>query len=225
MTGISVLVADDQSLIRGAVRQLLDYEPDITVVGEAVNGREAVAIAGAEHPDVILMDIRMPVMDGLEATRRICSNPDTAATRVLIFTTFEEDEYVAEALRAGASGFIGKGAEPSELATAIRTIHAGESLLSPRATRALIDRYLSTPARAKNSRVDLSELTDREQEVLPLVAAGHPNDHIAALLTISPSTAKTHVNRIMTKLRAHDRAQLVIIAYEAGLITPGTAPL
>ena len=225
MTGISVLVADDQSLIRGAVRQLLDYEPDITVVGEAVNGREAVAIAGAEHPDVILMDIRMPVMDGLEATRRICSNPDTAATRVLIFTTFEEDEYVAEALRAGASGFIGKGAEPSELATAIRTIHAGESLLSPRATRALIDRYLSTPARAKNSRVDLSELTDREQEVLPLVAAGHPNDHIAALLTISPSTAKTHVNRIMTKLAAHDRAQLVIIAYEAGLITPGTAPL
>jgi DNA-binding NarL/FixJ family response regulator len=225
MTGISVLVADDQSLIRGAVRQLLDYEPDITVVGEAVNGREAVAIAGAEHPDVILMDIRMPVMDGLEATRRICSNPDTAATRVLIFTTFEEDEYVAEALRAGASGFIGKGAEPSELATAIRTIHAGESLLSPRATRALIDRYLSTPARAKNSRVDLSELTDREQEVLTLVAAGHPNDHIAALLTISPSTAKTHVNRIMTKLRAHDRAQLVIIAYEAGLITPGTAPL
>ncbi len=220
---ISILIVDDQPLIRGAVRELVVHEPDLSVAGEAANGRDAIDSARRTQPDIVLMDIRMPVMDGLQATREICADPDLSGTRVLVLTTFEEEDYVAEALRAGASGFIGKGTEPSELIAAIRTVHAGEALLSPRATRALIDRYTkSSPHTAQLPlEATLGVLTEREREVLVLVAEGLSNDEIATALTISPSTAKTHVNRTMAKLLAHDRAQLVIIAYESGLVVPG----
>jgi DNA-binding NarL/FixJ family response regulator len=218
----SVLIADDQSLIRQAVADILTGQDGITVAGHAVDGADAVAQAARLHPDVIVMDIRMPEMDGIEATARICANPELAATRVLILTTFEEDEYLVAALRAGASGFIGKGAEPEDIIRAVRAIHAGDALLSPAATRSLITRYVTSPdQRAPESIPELSELTDREREVLLLVAQGHANHDIAEKLFISPHTAKTHVNRVMTKLHAHDRAQLVIIAYETGLLTPG----
>ena len=219
----SVLLVDDQTLIRTAVRALVDGSPDLTVVGEAVNGQDALEQVRLLHPDVVLMDIRMPVMDGIEATRRICSDPALSAVRVLVLTTFEEDEYIVEALRAGASGFIGKGTEPAALIQAITTVHAGESLLSPVATRLLVDRYIRAepggPSRTAPTPVaGLDELTEREREVLLLVATGLSNPEIADRLVISPSTAKTHVNRIMTKLYAHDRAQLVIAAYESGLV-------
>lgn len=217
---ISVLIADDQALIRTAVRNLVDNEEGMTVLGEALHGAEAVELAARLQPDVILMDIRMPVLDGIEATRRICDNPDLAGIRVLILTTFEEDEYVLQALRAGASGFIGKGTEPRDLLDAIRTVHQGDALLSPRATRSLIDRYIA-PAEASAVPQQLAMLTTREREVLLLVAKGYANDAIAEELFISSATAKTHVNRTMTKLLAHDRAQLVIIAYESGLLRPG----
>jgi DNA-binding NarL/FixJ family response regulator len=222
---ITVLIVDDQALIRGAVRELVAHESDMTVVGEAANGRSAVAEARELKPDVILMDIRMPEIDGIQATREIFALPELSGTRILILTTFEEDSYVAEALRAGASGFVGKATDPKDLMHAIRTIHAGDALLSPRATRSLIDRYVgarqSTNALApRQSEVDLSDLTEREQEILVLVAEGWSNTEIADQLAISPLTAKTHVNRTMAKLRAHDRAQLVIIAYEAGLVIP-----
>ena len=217
---ISVLIADDQALIRTAVRNLVDNEEGMTVLGEALHGVEAVELAARLQPDVILMDIRMPVLDGIEATRRICDNPDLAGIRVLILTTFEEDEYVLQALRAGASGFIGKGTEPRDLLDAIRTVHQGDALLSPRATRSLIDRYIA-PAEASAVPQQLAMLTAREREVLLLVAKGYANDAIADELFISSATAKTHVNRTMTKLLAHDRAQLVIIAYESGLLRPG----
>ncbi|MDQ1609559.1 MAG: hypothetical protein QOE16_2291 [Microbacteriaceae bacterium] len=220
---ISILVVDDQPLIRGAVRELVMHESDLQVAGEAADGREAIDAARRTQPDVVLMDIRMPVMDGLQATREICADPDLSGTRVLILTTFEEDDYVAEALRAGASGFIGKGTEPAELIAAIRTVHAGEALLSPRATRALIDRYVRSAPRttARRLEVTLEVLTEREREVLVLVAEGLSNSEISTALTISLSTAKTHVNRTMAKLLAHDRAQLVIIAYESGLVVAG----
>ena len=220
---ISILIVDDQPLIRGAVRELVVHEPDLSVAGEAANGRDAIDSARRTQPDIVLMDIRMPVMDGLQATREICADPDLSGTRVLVLTTFEEEDYVAEALRAGASGFIGKGTEPSELIAAIRTVHAGEALLSPRATRALIDRYTKSSPRTAQLPLEstLGVLTEREREVLVLVAEGLSNDEIATALTISPSTAKTHVNRTMAKLLAHDRAQLVIIAYESGLVVPG----
>jgi DNA-binding NarL/FixJ family response regulator len=218
----TVLLADDQSLIRTAVRALIDGSPDFTVVGEATNGQEALEQARSLHPDVVLMDIRMPIMDGIEATRQICSDPALSEVRVLVLTTFEEDEYIVEALRAGASGFIGKGTEPAALIQAIATIHGGESLLSPVATRLLVDRYVRaapTATRARTTPVaGLEELTEREHEVLLLVATGLSNSDIAERLFISPSTAKTHVNRIMSKLYAHDRAQLVIAAYESGLV-------
>ena len=220
---VSVLLVDDQTLIRTAVRALVDGSPDLAVVGEAVNGQDALERIRLLHPDVVLMDIRMPIMDGIEATRQICSDPALSAVRVLVLTTFEEDEYIVEALRAGASGFIGKGTEPAALIQAISTVHAGESLLSPVATRLLVDRYIRTepggrsrPAPAPVAGLD--ELTEREREVLLLVATGLSNPEIADRLVISPSTAKTHVNRIMTKLYAHDRAQLVIAAYEGGLV-------
>jgi DNA-binding NarL/FixJ family response regulator len=221
---ISILLVDDQPLIRGAVRELVVHEPDLEVAGEAANGREAIDLARRTQPDLVLMDIRMPVMDGLQATREICADPDLSGTRVLILTTFEEEDYVAEALRAGASGFIGKGTEPAELIAAIRTVHAGEALLSPRATRALIDRYVkSTPRTTLPIEATLDVLTEREREVLVLVAEGLSNGEIATALTISLSTAKTHVNRTMAKLLAHDRAQLVILAYESGLVVAGEA--
>ncbi len=222
---ISLLLADDQPLIRGALRDLLIAEPDLEVVAEAGDGAAAVAEARRTQPDVVLMDIRMPVMDGIEATGLICDDPDLDVTRVLVLTTFEEDDYVLSALRAGASGFLGKRINPAEIAGAIRLVHGGDALLSPSATRALIDRVTSAPTPPAPGRRNpaLAQLTEREREVLVLVARGLSNEEIARTLTISPTTAKTHVNRTMAKLWAHDRAQLVIIAYENGLISPGTA--
>jgi DNA-binding NarL/FixJ family response regulator len=213
-----VLLADDQPLLRGGFRVLIDSAPDVTVVGEAATGREAVELARATEVDVVLMDIRMPDLDGLAATRLITADETLSGVRVLILTTFEIDEYVYQALRAGASGFLGKGAEPEELLAAIRTVHRGDALLSPAATKGLIKRFLSQPDPTA-SPARLAQLTDREREILTLVAAGLSNDEIAAQLVISTHTAKTHVNRAMTKLDAHDRAQLVVIAYETGLAT------
>ena len=221
---ISVMIVDDQALIRAAVSELVSHEDGLTVAGDAANGREAVEQARLLRPDVILMDIRMPVMDGIQATEAICSDPLLASTRIVILTTFEEDEYVLHALRAGASGFIGKGTEAADLMHAIRMVHDGEALLSPRATKALINRYI-TPAEAPALAVpaELVTLTERELEILLLVGQGQSNADIAARLSISPQTAKTHVNRVMQKLGVHDRAQLVIIAYESGLLIPGRA--
>ncbi len=218
---IAVVVVDDQALIRTAVRDLLDGEPDITVVAEATDGESAVEEVRRRRPDVVVMDIRMPRMDGIEATTLICRDPALADTRVLILTTFEEDEYVVAALRAGASGFVGKGAEPEEIGRAVRAVHAGDELLSPAATRALIGRFVRSTAPVAAPR-SLAPLTDREREILVLVARGRSNDAIAAELFISPHTAKTHLKRVMTKLGAHDRAQLVIAAYESELVAPGS---
>lgn len=219
---IRVTIADDQPLIRTAVGQLLGSESDIEVVGEADDGARAVDLALAQRPDVMLMDIRMPNMDGIEATAKICRAPALASTRVLILTTFEEDEYVVSALRAGASGFIGKGADPQEIADAVRAVHAGDALLSPAATRSLIGRYLDADRvdAVRPTGIDPGILTPRESEILILVARGLSNDEIAARLYISAHTAKTHVKRIMSKIGAHDRAQCVIYAYERGLLTP-----
>jgi len=219
---ISVVLADDQTLIRSAVAQLVEAENDMEVVGQAADGHQAVRLVQRLHPDVVLMDIRMPGTDGIEATQAICANPQLSATRIVILTTFEEDAYVLEALRAGASGFVGKGTETADLMSAIRTVHAGDALLSPRATRALIDRYLSPDSGGRLvGPAELSLLTDREREILGMVGRGLSNTEIAADLFISPHTAKTHVNRMMTKLAVHDRAQLVVIAYESGLLVPG----
>lgn len=221
----TVLVVDDQSLIRQAVSDILSHADGITVVGEAVDGREAVAAAARLHPDVIVMDIRMPRLDGIAATASICADPELGSTRVLILTTFEEDEYIIAALRAGASGFIGKGSEPDQIVHAVRAVHAGDALLSPAATRSLITKYVRPADLSSGSRPippELEELTDREREVLLLVARGRSNQEIADELHISPHTAKTHVNRVMAKVYAHDRAQLVILAYESGLLAPGT---
>ncbi|MDQ7877111.1 response regulator transcription factor [Microbacterium sp. QXD-8] len=219
---IRVLIADDQTLIRAAVRDLLESAGVAEVVGEAVDGVEAEQLARRLRPDIVLMDIRMPERDGIEATARICADPQLAETRVLILTTFEEDEYLVAALRAGASGFIGKGAEPEDIVRAIAAVHAGEALLSPAATRALITRYvLPASGSAGPGVAGLEQLTERETEVLRQVARGRSNDEIATELFISPHTAKTHVKRIMMKLGAHDRAQLVIAAYESGLLVPG----
>ncbi|AWT27205.1 Transcriptional regulatory protein DegU [Corynebacterium provencense] len=231
---ISVLVVDDQVLIRQAVSDILSSHPDIEVVGTAGDGEEAVDQVASLHPDVVLMDIRMPVLDGIGATERICSDPANTGTRVLILTTFEEDEYVVSALRAGAGGFIGKGAEPEDIIRAVQAVHAGDSLLSPAATRGLITRYLDAPGTGTSSGTPgapgavsqaatraLERLTEREQEVLLRVGQGLSNQEIAEEFFISPHTAKTHVNRIMSKINAHDRAQLVILAYESGLLVPG----
>ncbi|WP_406164929.1 response regulator [Streptomyces sp. NBC_00996] len=222
---IRVLLADDQALLRGTFRMLFDATDDMETVAEASNGREAVELADAQRPDVVLMDIRMPEMDGLEATRLITESEDLAEVKVLILTTFEDDEHVAEALRAGASGFLGKGARPEELLDAVRTVADGEALLSPSATRALITRFLAQPDPcpvAVHER--LESLTPRERDVTSLVALGLSNDEIAERLFVSPLTAKTHINRAMTKLAARDRAQLVVIAYQCGLVSPATEP-
>lgn len=222
---ISVVLADDQSLIRTAVAELVSHEEGFTVAGQAGNGREAVQLVRETRPDIVLMDIRMPVMDGIQATAAICADPALAATRIIVLTTFEEDEYVLQALRAGASGFVGKGTEAHDLMNAIRTVHGGDALLSPRATKALIDRYTAPAEPATlTAPAALALLTERELEILLLVGRGHGNGAIADELVISPHTAKTHVNRMMTKLGAHDRAQLVIIAYESGLLVPGARP-
>lgn len=220
---IRVLLADDQALLRGTFKILFDSTEDMEVVGEASDGHEAVELAHAQRPDVVLMDIRMPGMDGLDATRAISETEDLAAVKVLILTTFENDEYVAEALRGGASGFLGKGARPDELLDAVRTVAAGESLLSPAATRALITRFLAQPEPCAGvPHEQLACLTPRERDVTGLVALGLSNDEISEHLFVSPLTVKTHVNRAMSKLAVRDRAQLVVIAYQCGLVNATT---
>jgi DNA-binding NarL/FixJ family response regulator len=215
---IRVLLADDQTLVRSGFRVLLERTPGIHVAGEASTGVEAVERALADRPDVVLMDIRMPGMDGLAATRRILSDPRLGGVRVIMLTTFDLDEYVFEALEAGASGFLLKDVEPEELRTAVRVVAGGEALLSPSITRRLIAEFVSQPGRHRKPPAGLEELTDREREVLSLVATGLSNDELAERLVISPATAKTHVSRILLKLGARDRAQLVVIAYESGLV-------
>jgi DNA-binding NarL/FixJ family response regulator len=218
---IRVLLAEDQAIVRAGFRALLDSEPDIVVVGEAATGTEAVQLAKELRPDLVVMDIRMPELDGLEATRRITTDPDLPATRVLVLTTFELDEYVFGALRAGASGFLLKGGELTDLLAAVRTVAAGEALLAPSVTRKLIAAYIAEPEPARGSLrgvLELDQLTPREHEVLALVARGLSNHEIAQELHLSPLTAKTHVSRILMKLNARDRIQLVILAYENGLI-------
>ena len=219
---VRVVLADDQALVRAGFRVLVDSAADLAVVGEAATGREAVALARSARADVVLMDIRMPELDGLAATRLISADEDLAGVRVLILTTFEIDEYVFAALRAGASGFLGKGVAPEELLDAIRVVARGDALLSPAATRGLISRFLSGPTENAGEVAELADLTEREREIMIMVATGLTNDEIAGRLGISPFTAKTHVNRAMTKLGAHDRAQLVMIAYETGLVRPGS---
>jgi DNA-binding NarL/FixJ family response regulator len=214
---IRVVLADDQPLVRGGFAVFVNAATDMAVVGEAADGRRAVDLARTERADVVVMDIRMPVLDGLAATRILTE--ELPEVRVLILTTFEVDEYVFRALRAGASGFLGKNAEPDELLDAIRLVHRGDQLLSPAATRALVGRFLSWPDRDRPA-TDPTPLTSREREVVALVATGLSNDEIATHLVVSPHTAKTHVNRAMAKLGARDRAQLVIAAYETGLVDP-----
>ncbi|MFI9624349.1 response regulator [Streptomyces sp. NPDC052042] len=225
---IRVLLVDDQALLRSAFRVLVDSEADMEVVGEAADGAQAVELARSTRADVVLMDIRMPGMDGLAATRVISADPELAGVRVVMLTTFEVDEYVVQSLRAGASGFLGKGAEPDELLAAIRIAAAGEALLSPTATKGLIATFLAQGGGSGDGEGPgsgeyierLAALTGREREVLVLVAGGHSNDGIADRLAVSPLTVKTHVNRAMAKLGARDRAQLVVIAYESGLVRP-----
>jgi DNA-binding NarL/FixJ family response regulator len=217
---IRVVLADDQALVRAGFRSLLDAQPDIEVVGEAGEGDEAARLAADLAPDLVMMDIRMPGVDGLEATRRIVSDERSEGVRVVILTTFGLDEYVFDAIRAGASGFLVKDTEPDELIQAVRVVAGGEALLSPSVTKQLIGEFA---ARAKEPQTGdgLDELTVREREVVALVAEGLSNEEIAHRLFVSPATAKTHVSRAMGKLRARDRAQLVVIAYETGLVRPG----
>ena len=217
---IRVLLADDQSLVRAGFRVLLDAQPDVEVVGEAANGEQALARVRDDVPDLVLMDIRMPVLDGLAATRRITEDPALTAVRVVMLTTFELDEYVFEALRAGASGFLVKDTEPDELVRAVRAVVDGDALLSPGVTRRLIEEFA---ARSKEpaAQAALTGLTEREREVMALAGMGLSNEEIARRLVVSPLTAKTHVSRAMVKLGARDRAQLVVLAYESGLVRPG----
>ncbi|MGW1864180.1 response regulator [Streptomyces mauvecolor] len=217
---IRVLLADDQLLVRAGFRALLDAQDDIEVVGEAADGEEALGLVRQLRPDIVLMDIRMPRLDGLATTRRITSDPDLAAVKVVMLTTFELDEYVFEAIRAGASGFLVKDTEPEELLRAVRAVVDGDALLSPGVTRRLIAEFAARskePAAADT----LAELTEREREVMALVGIGLSNEEIARRLVVSPLTAKTHVSRAMVKLGARDRAQLVVLAYESGLVRPG----
>ncbi len=217
---IRVLLADDQALVRAGFGALLDARDDIEVIGQAEDGQRAIALTRQLHPDIVLMDIRMPGLDGLEATRRIAADPDLADVRVVMLTTFELDEYLFESLRVGASGFLLKDIDPIDLVAAIRIVAAGDSLISPSMTRRLIEEFA---ARSKNPRpsTDLDPLTDREREVLTQVAAGLTNEQIAQRLFISPATARTHVGRMITKLGVRDRTQLVVLAYETGLVRPG----
>jgi DNA-binding NarL/FixJ family response regulator len=219
---IGVVLADDQVLLRAGLRALLDAEPDIAVLGEASDGREAVALVRTLHPDVVLMDIRMPGTDGLAATREVAADPALTGTRVVVLTTFDLDEYVFEAIRAGASGFLVKDTEPTELLRAVRAVAGGDALLSPGVTRRLIGEFASR-SRPSGSRAteQLAVLTEREREVVALVGEGLSNDEIADRLVVSPATAKTHVSRAMVKLHVRDRAQLVVLAYESGLVRPG----
>jgi DNA-binding NarL/FixJ family response regulator len=220
---IKVLVADDQTLVRAGFRVLVESAPDLEVVGEAGDGAEAVELARQRLPDVVLMDIRMPRMDGLEATRRIVALDRVEAVRVLVLTTFDLDEYVYQALRAGASGFLLKDTPPADLLAAIRVVAAGDALLAPSVTRRLIAEFARRPQPSAVTPAALAALTDREREVLALVARGLSNAEIAEALVVSGATAKTHVSRVLAKLGARDRAQLVMLAYETGLVTPGSA--
>lgn len=223
---IRVVVADDQALVRSGFTMLLSGQPDIDVVGEATNGAEAVALAASARPDVILMDVRMPVMDGLEATRRITAEATLATTRVVILTTFDLDEYVHEALRAGASGFLLKDAIPTDLLNAVRVVADGDALIAPKITRRLIEEFARRPAPgvvAHAAAAMLAQITEREREVLELVAKGNSNAQIAEQLYVSHATIKTHVSRLLLKLDARDRAQLVMVAYETGVAIPGTS--
>jgi DNA-binding NarL/FixJ family response regulator len=217
---IRVLVADDQAAVRGGFAALIASEDEMDVAGEATNGREAVDLARSVFPHVVLMDVRMPVLDGLEATRLICSDPTLAATRVLVLTTFDLDEYVYKALRVGASGFLLKDAGPRELLNAIRVVATGDALIAPSITRRLITEFAARRD-PNDPPAAVAELTEREREILRLVARGLTNAEIAARLVISPLTTKTHVSRILRKLDCRDRAQLVTLAYESGLVTPG----
>ncbi|MEU4422440.1 response regulator transcription factor [Actinoplanes sp. NPDC024001] len=217
---IKVLLAEDEQLVRSGFRLLLDTEDDLTVVGEAANGAEAVELARSARPDVVLMDIRMPVLDGIEATRRIAATPGLEQVRVLILTTYDTDAYVFDGLQAGASGFLLKDAGPAELLHAIRVVAAGDALLAPRITRRLIAQFTAGRSAGRAGAERLSVLTDREREVLALVGQGLRNDEIGAALYLSPDTARTHVSRAMGKLGARDRAQLVVIAYQTGLVVP-----
>jgi DNA-binding NarL/FixJ family response regulator len=217
---ISVLIADDQDLVRLGLRTLLLNEDDIELAGEAADGLAAVAAAREHHPDIVLMDVRMPGIDGIEATRRIVGDPSLAGTRVIVLTTFELDEYVFEALRHGASGFLIKDTTPAELLRAIRLVAAGDALLSPSVTRRVVSEFAVRPTRRRTPHAQLSTLTDREREIAALVGEGLSNDEIADRLQVSPATARTHVSRAMVKLGARDRAQLVVFAYQSGLVEP-----
>jgi len=218
---IRIAIVDDQPLIRTGLRTMLGHDRDIELVGEAEDGELAVALARRHRPDVVLMDIRMPVLDRIEATRRISADPDLAAVRVLILTTFDLDDYVYAAIRAGASGFLLKDVRPEDILAAVRIVAAGDALLAPSVTRRLIEEFAQRPAAAPVPGPQLAALTEREREVLALVGRGLTNAEIAARLYVSPATAKTHVSHIMTKLYARDRAQLVVVAYESGMVRPG----
>jgi DNA-binding NarL/FixJ family response regulator len=218
---IRVAIADDQPLVRAGFATMVSYADDLVLVGEAESGADAVAVAKRVRPDVFLMDIRMPGFDGLDATRRITGDPELAGVRIIMLTTFDLDDYVYEALRSGASGFLLKDARPEDILTAVRVVAAGEALLAPSVTRRLIERFAAQPSPAARPPSALAQLTERESEVFVLVAQGMSNAEIANQLYISLFTAKTHVSRILTKLNARDRAQLVMHAYETGLVTPG----
>ena len=220
MTPIRVLLADDQALIRAGFAAIISSSEDMDVVGEAIDGSDAVRQARSSRPDVVLTDIRMPGMDGIAACEQITADPDLATVRVLVLTTFEQDDYVVDAMRAGASGFLGKGAAPEELLDAVRVVAAGDALLSPAATRAVIRQVRSAGIQAEQDAEVFDVLTDREREMVVLAAAGLSNDEIAARLVLSPLTVKTHVNRAMAKVGARDRAQLVVLAYRSGLVSP-----
>jgi DNA-binding NarL/FixJ family response regulator len=215
---ISVLIVDDQDLIRLGLRTLVDSEDEMAVVGEAADGLQAVAAARRHRPDVVLMDVRMPGIDGIEATRRIVADPDLAETRVIVLTTFELDEYVFDALRYGASGFLIKDTKPAELLRAIRLVAGGDALLSPSVTRRVVREFATRPTRLVRPHSQLSTLTDREREIVGLVGEGLSNDEISQRLGVSSATARTHVSRAMVKLAARDRAQLVVFAYQSGLV-------